>query len=182
MRIISGKFRNRQILTPKGLEVRPSADRLRESLFNICQNFIESSRFLDLYAGSGAIGIEALSRGAIPTFVDLQKESISCIKKNLDSLGVSFDYKVMQMDAMQALKFFERNGVDFDIIFIDPPYSKGNYEDLLCYIAESSVLKNSGHVFLETASEAHFNIPAFFILNSTRRIGRASLYHLSHSG
>lgn len=116
MRIISGKYKGRTIRPPVG--IRPTSDKLRETVFNIIQHEIGGAKVLDLYAGSGAYGIEALSRGAASvTFVDQSGRSISAIKANLNTLGEN--QQVVQAD---ALEWVRNQSGEYDLIFIDPPY------------------------------------------------------------
>ncbi len=124
MRIIAGTFRSRVLEAPAGLATRPSSDRLRETLFNVLAPRIEDSSFLDLYAGSGAVGIEALSRGATHvTFVERAPAALEVLRANLDRLGVTEGFRV---HAASVGTFLRRPGtaaaVLFDVVFLDPPY------------------------------------------------------------
>lgn len=128
MRIIAGKFRGRNLKSPPSLEVRPTSDRLRETLFNVIAPRIEDARFLDLCAGSGAVGIEALSRGAAHvTFVDRSREMWSLIKSNLDHCRIEEDQsQVVQAEAqdyLQRVSGQQRASEPWDIVFFDPPYA-----------------------------------------------------------
>ncbi len=119
MRIVGGKYKSRVLLEFKGSDIRPTPDKVRESFFNIVQGSVYGARFLDLFCGTGAMGIEALSRGAkCVTFNDLSADSISLLKKNLTRLNVDEEYHVVRGDAISLL---ERGG-EYDIIYIDPPY------------------------------------------------------------
>ncbi len=123
MRIVGGEYKGRTLVEFKGEEVRPTADKVRESLYNILQNRIYGSRFLDLFAGTGAMGIEALSRGAREAvFNDSSKKSLEIVKKNLEKLKVDKPYSILNFDAR---RFLEINDKPFDIIYIDPPYKSG---------------------------------------------------------
>ncbi len=148
MHIISGKFKGRIIEMPKG--IRPSSDKVRESLFEILKNRIEGSKFLDLYCGSGAIGIEALSRGAKSvSFVDNSYNSIKILKKNLsalDILGQSI-ISIYQKDVLNAVKLFKEG---FDIIFIDPPYYKEIAKNTLMAISNYDILARNTLIVVET--------------------------------
>ncbi|MBL7157336.1 MAG: 16S rRNA (guanine(966)-N(2))-methyltransferase RsmD [Candidatus Omnitrophica bacterium] len=135
MRIIGGEYRHRAIKMPKGVEVRPTQDRVREAVFNIIRERVPESRVLDLYAGSGAFGIEALSRGAsLSIFVDNNTKCIAAIKSNLSVIGDKAKCtQLLKKDGVKAIEAFKESGVKFDIIFLDPPY----YRDL----AKNSLLK-----------------------------------------
>lgn len=121
MRIVGGKYKSRVLLGFNGNQVRPTADKVRESVFNILQNRIYGSDFLDVFCGTGAMGIEALSRGAKSvTFNDKSRESIALTKSNLQKLGVNENYKITNLD---AVKYLESTLDNFDIVYIDPPYA-----------------------------------------------------------
>lgn len=124
MQIIAGKFKGHKILAPKGTETRPTSGRLRETVFNILQNHIEDAHFLDLFAGSGAMGIEALSRGAAKaTFVEQDRTSYRTIEKNIEKLDLKCASTILCEEALKALSFFHKTGQKFDLIFLDPPYA-----------------------------------------------------------
>jgi 16S rRNA (guanine(966)-N(2))-methyltransferase RsmD len=123
MRIISGEVGGRKIKGGRKELLRPTSDRVKEALFNILGKQIKGSGVLDLYAGSGNLGLEALSRGAREvTFIDLNTESVRLIKENLKILGYSLKSKVIKGDAISYLLLFEKKGITFDFIFADPPY------------------------------------------------------------
>ncbi len=153
MRIIGGKYRGRKLKSPPSLQTRPTSDRLRETLFNILAPRIDGARFLDLCAGSGAVGIEALSRGAAHvTFVDRSRKMYALIETNLKALNISDDEtEVASKEALEFLRKHSRNEGDaFDIIVFDPPYAM-NYEDVLDYVAEHStrILAAGGVMIVE---------------------------------
>src|SRR5438034_1147964 len=123
MRVIGGIHRGRRLGTVGGLAVRPTSDRLRETLFNILTPQIQGSRFLDICAGSGAVGIEALSRGASKvTFIERSRQACAVIEANLASLGIT-DATIIKHDAAASLKKLAREGAEFDVVFFDPPYA-----------------------------------------------------------
>ena len=153
MRIIAGKFRGRRLKSPPGADARPTSDRLRETLFNILAPQIEGARFLDLCAGTGAIGIEALSRGAAHVaFVDRSPKMCGLIETNLESLNVaSDDHEIVVAEGLDYLgKCVKTNRTAFDIIFFDPPYAT-DYEMVLRAIGEhaSQFLSSDGIVVVE---------------------------------
>jgi len=157
MRVIAGKYRGRKLKSPPSLQTRPTSDRLRETLFNILAPRIEGARFLDLCAGTGAVGIEALSRGASRvTFVDQSRKMCALIEANLKTLNVR-DEEV-EVVGQKALEFLRRRAKKeagaFDIIFFDPPYA-ADYEVVLNFIGEhqATILKAEGIVIAEHLSK-----------------------------
>ncbi len=134
MRVITGSARGRVLKTLEGEDVRPTTDRVKEAIFSIIQFEIEGREVLDLFAGSGQLGIEALSRGAAyATFTDLSKDAVSVIKSNLLTTGLHKNSAVLQTDAVAFLKNSKKK---FDIVFMDPPYSKGILQKTLPFAAE----------------------------------------------
>ena len=133
MRVIAGTYRSRPLTAPRGLDTRPTGDRLRETLFNVIAPRVEGAVFLDLYAGSGAIGIEALSRGAREAiFVESAAPALKAIRQNMNSLGIKGGYALEARSVPAALKRLAAAGKQADIIFLDPPYaSNSDYEDTL---------------------------------------------------
>lgn len=131
MRVIAGKYRSRPLSSLPGMDVRPTADRLRETLFNVLTAgnpaALEGSVWLDLYAGTGAVGIEALSRGArYVYFVESSEKAAELIRKNLQSLGISNGFEILRQDVDRALRLLEARGMAADFIFLDPPYRLQN--------------------------------------------------------
>lgn len=170
MRIVGGKYKGRTLFEFKGKDIRPTSDMARESLFNILQFNIYQKTFLDLFSGTGAVGIEALSRGAGKTVMnDLDKNSVALIKKNLQKLGVEEEHQVICSDALTLLK---SRSEEFDYIFIDPPYKSGMYQDLLDL--SFNALKEGGTVILESETPLELEC-AGLTLKDKRRYGRAHL-------
>ena len=123
LRIIAGKFKGRTLKTPKGSSTRPTQGMLREAVFNICQNEIEGARFLDLFAGSGAMGLEAVSRGAIHAMlVESNRQAFSCVKENVKNLKIEDETSLMPVPAERALTMLLKQKARFDIVYVDPPY------------------------------------------------------------
>lgn len=150
MRIISGKYRSRLIEYPQFKDkVRPTKDRVREAVFNILRNDIENKMVLDLFAGSGAYGLEAISnRCKYAYFVDKFNESIKVIKKNIHALGIQ-NYFLIEEDYSTAILNFKNNKVVFDIVFIDPPYKMDVYNDIVEYFIENQIISDCGIFVLE---------------------------------
>lgn len=182
MHIFSGKHKNRTIHAPKGMKTRPTSGRLREALFNICQSEVSDAVFLDLFAGSGAIGLEALSRGASQvTFVDNSRESVRCIYSNIALLQEENHSEVLYGDAFLYVEKLTKQKKQFDIIYLDPPYdSPSSYsERILREIDNSQLLKEQGLLFIEDSTDAlknPENLTQLF-LKSARRMGRSALLH-----
>ena len=154
MRVIGGRAKRLQLKTLEGMDTRPTTDRIKETLFNMIAPYLYDSIFLDLFAGSGGIGIEALSRGAKEAvFVENGKEAVSCIKQNLKATGFLDQSQVMAMDVMQALRRLETLNRPFDIIFMDPPYRKGFEEKIIPYLLESSLVREGTQIIVETAKD-----------------------------
>lgn len=154
LRIIGGIFRNRPLKAPKHAMTRPTSGILRKSVFDICQPYIENARFLDLYAGSGAMGLEALSRGAShATFVDQDKQALQCIKDNIQSLKVEDKTEVIKSDVLAALKHLRG---PFDLIYVDPPYAlTAPVLDILKWADEHDLLASGGILFIEGSHPSH---------------------------
>jgi 16S rRNA (guanine(966)-N(2))-methyltransferase RsmD len=154
MRVIAGTARRLQLETPAGKHTRPTSDKVKETLFNILQQQVYESRFLDLFSGSGGIGIEALSRGAgEAVFVDNEKEALRCIKTNIKHTHFEDVSRVMSMDVFQALRRLDQTGQPFDIIFMDPPYGKEFENRILPWLFDSRLVTDSTLVILETSLE-----------------------------
>lgn len=160
MRVIAGKFKSRTLRTLRGMALRPTSDRLRETLFNILGSAIlgaavEGSVFVDVFAGTGAMGIEALSRGAREVyFVENHAAAVNLIRKNLESLGVRSEAEILAMDAVRGLKELAKRGVRADFIFLDPPYARDEeYARLLKFIAAAELLASKGTVVAEHAKK-----------------------------
>jgi 16S rRNA (guanine(966)-N(2))-methyltransferase RsmD len=149
MRIITGSARGRKLITLEGENVRPTPDRVKEALFNIIQFDIEGRNVLDLFAGSGQIGLEALSRGAAQaTFVDASKDSIGVVTKNVESSGLAEHARIVNMDFSS---FLAQKNNHFDIAFLDPPYRTGILQRALPLTVE--VMNKGGTIICEHPSD-----------------------------
>jgi 16S rRNA (guanine(966)-N(2))-methyltransferase RsmD len=143
MRVIAGKFRSRQLGSLRGLDIRPTSDRLRETLFNVLTagnpDALAGSVWLDLFAGTGAVGIEALSRGAEKVyFVETSRRAVELIKRNLQSMDISNGFEILQEEVLREIPKLERQQVRPSFIFLDPPYSSQNlYREALERLANS---------------------------------------------
>jgi 16S rRNA (guanine966-N2)-methyltransferase len=151
MRVIAGKFRSRTLRSLKGQMLRPTSDRLRETLFNILGAAVGGAVFVDLYAGTGAVGIEALSRGARHViFVEQHAPAAALIRRNLDSLEIGADAEILAMDAVRAIEQLGARRVHGQFVFLDPPYAADlEYENVLEALGESPLVAPEGRVIVE---------------------------------
>jgi len=155
MRIIAGKFRSRQLKSIKGMVLRPTSDKLRETLFNILGELVVNARFMDLFAGTGAVGIEALSRGAREAiFVEKHPPAAALIKKNLESLDIRTGARVVASDAMKALERLAREpavkNARVDLLFLDPPYAETEqYKTVLAFLGGANLPAENAVVIAE---------------------------------
>ena len=155
MRIIAGKFRSRQLKSIKGMVLRPTSDKLRETLFNVLGNLVVDARFMDLFAGTGAVGIEALSRGASEViFVEKHPPTAALIKKNLESLDIRNGARVVASDGLKALERLATEApvanAGIDILFLDPPYvEKEQYKIALAFLGDTNLLAENAVVIAE---------------------------------
>ncbi|MEI8176020.1 MAG: 16S rRNA (guanine(966)-N(2))-methyltransferase RsmD [Candidatus Omnitrophota bacterium] len=150
MRVITGKFRSRIIKAPRGVELRPTADRVKESLFAILGGFVIDKDCLDLFSGTGNLGIEAFSRGARScVFIDANRRCTVAIKENIASLGIIEGAQVFCRDAFRFLKEAEVQGSSFDLIFLDPPYYNDLIKKALLTVDSYNIIKAFGIVIAE---------------------------------
>lgn len=150
MRVIAGTARSLRLQTPDGLDTRPTTDRIKETLFNILQAEIPGSVFIDLFSGSGGIGIEALSRGAKKAyFIENDKAAVSCIQQNLKTTHFEDKSALLKQDAFSALSLISENEVD--IIFMDPPYKSGYEQKVLTILSEKLYVTNSTLIIIEAS-------------------------------
>jgi 16S rRNA (guanine966-N2)-methyltransferase len=174
MRIIAGSRKGARIFAPKGLDTRPTADRVREAAFNLLgPGGAEDAKVLDLFAGSGAMGLEAMSRGAAHvTFVESDREACRTINRNLDKLGFD-DATVLRQDALTALRADARQGTRYDLVLLDPPYRRFSslQKAMIKHLPE--IVAPGGMLLVETAAEEEPDLP--LAKRTTRRYGSARL-------
>lgn len=151
MRVIAGKYRSRMLRSLKGQMLRPTSDRLRETLFNILGPQVPGATVVDLYAGTGAVGIEALSRGAhYAIFVEQHAAAAALIRRNLESLEIGAEAEILGMDVQRAIEKLEARHVHAQFIFLDPPYAAdGEYANALAALGESPLVAPEGRVIVE---------------------------------
>lgn len=150
MKIGSGRFKGRTIATPRGNKTRPTSGRLKKTLFDIIAPDLPGARVLDLYAGAGALGLEAISRGAsYATFVERGRSAANAIANNLDQLGITEQAEILKCEVIPALHQLAQRGEQFQIILLDPPYRTDLHATILRQIDGTSVLAEDGFVIIE---------------------------------
>ena len=179
VRVVGGKFSGRHLATPAGQEIRPTTDRTRESLFNILGsrqvNFWNGKRVLDLFSGTGALGIEALSRGAKTcTFVEQSVEGRGLIHKNIETFGLQGVTRLLRRDATRLGQIGTMQ--PFDVVFADPPYGHGLGEQAFSAAVEGHWVKNNALFVLEETKEATIRLPENFKLDDERHYGGTIIY------
>lgn len=158
MRVIAGKARRLQLKTPEGLDTRPTTDKTKETLFNILNPYLADYDFLDLFSGSGAIGIEALSRGAKQVaFVENSKQALECIKYNLKFTKLEGQAEVYALDVMDAINALEQKGKVYDIIFMDPPYNYLLEKEILLRLQHSNIIYCDTIIVVEASLKTDFD-------------------------
>ncbi len=174
MRVISGKVRGMKLVSPDGEDTRPTLDRVKEAVFSMLLPYINESVVLDLFAGSGAMGIEALSRGAKKAvFVDSSGKAISCIKANVNNAQMAEDSLIVCSD---SCKFLSEYSEVFDIIFIDPPYESGLYEKVFSLIASKDLISHEGLIIAEWDYENGIgSLPREFEIVKEKKYGRVGI-------
>ena len=155
MRIITGKYRGRRLKAPKGIDLRPTGDRLKETLFDILGAGAEGAVVLDVFAGTGSIGLEALSRGAREVvFIESNPKAARLIRQNLAICGISSGFRLVNQDAFSALRLLGREDFTADVVFLDPPYEFEPYDDLLDIIFRRGIAGESSRCIVEHHSKA----------------------------
>ena len=183
MRIISGKNRGTKLYTLEGENTRPTLDRVKEPLFSILNFYIEESVVLDLFAGSGALGLEAISRGASEAVLcDNARNAIHIIEKNVEKMSVNSKVKILNLDYLKALEKLKSQKYKFDIVFLDPPYQTDFSEKASQKIVEYSLLNENGIIVIETDRKKevveNINKMNLFEIYDERKYGRAELIFL----
>lgn len=156
MRIITGCARGTRLKTPRGMETRPTSDRVKESVFNILGPFLANANVLDLFAGTGNLGLEALSRGAASAlFIDKSSASVNLVRENITLTKLINKAEVLKSDALSVLDRLTKDKKQFELIFCDPPYNKGLVEIVLKKIDNSDILSLHGIVVVEHSKHEH---------------------------
>lgn len=158
MRVIAGKARRLQLKTIDGLNTRPTTDRIKETLFNMINYNLEQCNFLDLFSGSGAIGIEALSRGAKKVvFVENNQKAVQCIKDNLKFTKLEEGAVVLNLSVERAINELDTSNTCFDFVFMDPPYNNSYERDVLDSLRKTSLIDGDSQIIIEASLETDFS-------------------------
>ena len=166
MRVIAGKARSLKLKTIDGDSTRPTTDRIKETLFNMIQYDICDCVFLDLFSGSGGIGIEALSRGASKCFfVENNKKAVACIKDNLTFTKLASPKQVIEMDVISAINRLETDKIKFDFIFMDPPYNKLLEKEVLTRLSNSDIADENTMIIVEASLDTKFDYVSALNMN-----------------
>ena len=177
MRVISGFLKGRNILGYTLDGTRPTMDRGKESLFGIIQNYVNDSICLDLFAGSGSLGIEAISNGAKKCyFVDKSIDAIKVLNENLNNFNIENKTKVIKNDYINALNYFKEKNIKFDIIFLDPPYKMHILNNIMNYLIENDLLNDNGIIVCETDNQYLDNNIKKLELIKQKKYGTTYLY------
>jgi 16S rRNA (guanine966-N2)-methyltransferase len=177
MRVIAGQAKGRRLRTPKGRELRPTADRVKEALFNILPRNLSGQRVLDLFAGTGNLGLEALSRGAAAAvMVDIARPATDVIAENVQTLGFAAAARVITAPVFKAVRTLARSGEKFDLILLDPPYERGLAGEALKEIAKEGLLDPNGTVVAEHSVRDNLEERyGALVLSDRRRYGDTQL-------
>jgi len=177
LRVIAGIAKGKPLAAPKGQNTRPTTDRVKESLFAVIQFDVAGRSVLDLFAGSGALGIEALSRGAEnAVFVDERSDCIDTVLENLGKTGLAEKARAIKADFISVLRKLQ--GEKFSLVFLDPPYRAGYYEKALSALIEYALLMEDAIVVMEKDADENIAIPAYFEAFKEKRYGGTALVYL----
>ncbi len=182
MRIIGGKFKGRKLRSVRGTATRPTSDRTREAIFNIIGITISGARVLDLYAGTGALGIEALSRGAqSAAFIDVSRQSLSVLKANLADISLKVPISVIRWDLAHNLNCLRSMPRSFDLVFMDPPYNHNLVAPTLNHLHASRCLENGARIIVEHSQRESVDpdLAAFEVVDR-RRYGKTLVSFLNY--
>lgn len=182
MRIISGIAKGKKILPPDGMQTRPTLDRVKENIFNIIQNYIVDANAVDVFAGTGSLGLEAVSRGAKECYlVDKHPTTFDFLMQNVNNLGFQNKCKCINKDSYAALKDFGKKGLIFDLIFIDPPYAKEMIPPAIEIITSESLLDENGIIVTKIdSSEEIYKGNEKIVLYDYRKYGNTTVCFYKH--
>ncbi len=180
MRVVAGKYRSRQLKTVKSSLTRPTTDKNKESMFNMIGPFFQGGVVLDLFAGSGGLGIEAMSRGCDKLYsVDKQYAAFQVVRENLGNLGIE-NAQVYKLDYNKALEKFSQDKIRFDLVFLDPPYGKGLVDGILEFLVGSHMLSDGAIIVVEELKEVTFELPGNLHVKKRHEYGITALTILEY--
>lgn len=183
MRIIAGEARGVPLMAPKGMDTRPTTDKIKESLFNILQGEVEGSSVLDLFAGSGGLGLECLSRGAAgAVLVDQSREAASCIRRNVEKLRFGDRAVLLNVDWQKALIQLSMQEKHFDLVFLDPPYRMDDLRELCDLLAVKGLLEPQALIVWERKNGSDKTLSARFEQVKQREYGETEIVFYRYTG
>lgn len=183
MRVIAGKYAKRRLATLNSRATRPTSDKVKESLFNSLGQFFKSGQVLDLYAGSGALGIEAVSRGMDQAvLVDQSRAACQIIRKNVALTKEAERFTVLKLRDQQALRLLQDQDQRFNLVFLDPPYAKQKINHIMDLLRSLNLLKAGAIVVGETDQETKLTVPTGFSLVLHHQLGRTQLWFYRYQG
>ena len=183
MRIVAGREGGRKIFAPKGADTRPTGDRVRESLFNVLQGDVPGAVVLDLFAGSGALALEAISRGAErAVLVDVWQEAMICVQRNIALLGYEGQTRVIRSDWKEAVKRLAEQNCRFSLVFLDPPYRMTDAAGIMECIREAGLLSVGAIVAVERQKGAGLSPEPAFAFKGLRRYGNTEVSFFVYQG
>lgn len=177
MRIIAGRCRGTQLLAPHGMDTRPTQDKVKESLFNMIQMDVPGASVLDLFAGSGALALEAISRGAeSAVVVDKSREALDCIRKNVQKLRMEEEVCILNSDWAQAVGKCRTEAKRFDLVFLDPPYRMTELGEICQRLMQEGLLLPEAMLVLEHRTGVTLDMPKEFLLEKERTYGDTQIH------
>jgi 16S rRNA (guanine966-N2)-methyltransferase len=182
LRIIAGKLKGKKLYPLKGLKIRPTSDRLKEALFNILAPRLPQAVVLDLFAGTGALGLEALSRGArTVVFIDNHAKALLQIKKNIVLCGVENDTKMIKWNPVKSLNCLKTLGFSFNLVMMDPPYDMDTLRPVFVNLEKSDCLQQDAKIIVEHHHAVRIPEMGCFIFEETRKYGNSQISFFNYS-
>ncbi|APC40961.1 16S rRNA (guanine(966)-N(2))-methyltransferase RsmD [Clostridium estertheticum] len=184
MRIISGSARGRKLLSPVGMGTRPTLDRIKEAIFNIIQNRVRDAVVVDMFSGTGSLGLEAASRGAAKCYlIDMGDTTFEMLQSNVDNLKFNDICKCLKGDTYKYMEQFANEGIVFDLIFIDPPYAKDMIPPAIEIISSNSLLSKEGLIVCKIdSSEEIYEGNGIIHLSDSRKYGNTTVLFYKYKG
>lgn len=182
MRIISGKYARRNLYTLSSNKTRPTSDKVKESIFNSLGQFFDGGKVLDLYAGSGALGIEAVSRGMNEAYlIDISSDAVQIIKKNIELTKEPEHFKVFKRADFAALNYLSEQKIKFDLVFLDPPYAKQKISKVMQILIKKDLLTASAQIVAETDSDTILDEIEGYNLFKEHKYGTTMVWYYQRS-